>query len=677
MKSKIFILLLGLAGVSLVNAQSTRLTPELLWELGRLSLDAASPDGKSVLYGVTYYDVPTNKGNRDLYLVPSAGGFSKKVTAFEESEVDAKYRPDGKRIGFLRKGNLWEMNPDGSDQRKVSDLEMNGFHYSPDGRHILFIQDVKFGTKASEKHKDLPLTEARVIDDLMYRHFDSWDDFKSSNIFIVPYENGKLTGDPVNIMNEPFDAPLNPFGGMEQITWSPDGKSIAYTCKKSSGKEYSIGTNSDVYLYHLESGMTKNLSDGMPGYDMEPVFSPDGRYVAWNSMERAGFESDRTRIFIYDFQSGKRWELTEGLDREANHPKWSKDGKTIYFITGEKATYQLAAVDIANRMFRFITKGTHDYNAFVVADLHTLIGVRTSMSHPAELYSIDIKTGKQTQLSFVNDEPLSQVKMGEVKERWVKTTDGKEMLVWMIYPPDFDPSKKYPTLLYCQGGPQSAVSQFWSYRWNFQLMAANGYIVVAPNRRGLPSFGGDWNDQISGDWGGQAMRDYLSAIDHAAKETYVDKSNLGAVGASFGGYSVYWLAGNHNKRFKTFISHAGMFNMESWYGTTEEMFFANHDIGGPYWDEKLKSEYLAHSPHRYVDKWDTPMMVIHGEKDFRVPIGEGMQAFQAAQLRGIPSRFMYFPDEGHWVLKPQNGLLWHREFYSWLGKWLKDDSKKP
>ena len=654
-------------------AQDQKLTPEKLWQLGRVSMDDVSPDGKTVLFGVTFYDVPSEKGNRDLYVVPTSGGEAKKITAFEQSESEGQFRPDGKKIGFLKSGKLWEMNPDGSDQRQVSDIDMNGFHYAPDGKHLLFTQDVKYGLEASEKYADLPKTEARVIDNLMYRHWDSWDDFNNSNIFVVNYENGKTAGAPKNIMNEPYDSPLNPFGGMEQITWSPDSKTIAYTCKKLTGKEAAVSTNSDIYLYNTATGQTENLTEEMPGYDMDPVYSPDGRYLAWTSMEHAGFESDRTRLFIYDFQTKEKWELTKNLDREANHPQWSKDGKTIYFITGEKATYQMGAMDMATKKFRFVTSGVHNYNDLKVADNHTLIGARTSMSAPQELYKVDLKTGAQTQITRINGELMSQMKMGEVKERWVKTTDGKNMLVWMIYPPDFDPTKKYPTLLYCQGGPQSAVSQFWSYRWNFQLMAANVYIVVAPNRRGLPSFGQEWNDEISGDWGGQPMQDYLSAIDDASKESYVDKDKLGAVGASYGGYSVYWLAGNHNKRFKSFVSHAGLFNLESWYGTTEEMFFANHDIGGAYWDPKLKEEYLKNSPHNFVQNWDTPILVIHGEKDFRVPIGEGMQAFQAAQLKGIQSKFLYFPDEGHWVLKPQNGLLWHREFFNWLDKTLKND----
>ena len=663
--------------ISGLNAQNNRLTPEGLWDLGRVSLDDVSPDGKTVLYGVTYYDVPSETSNRDLYLVPTTGGKSKKITAFEGSEYNAVYRPDGQKIGFLKGGNLWEMNADGSDQQKVSDEQMNGFKYSPDGKHILFIRDVKYGEKANEKYDDLPKTEAKIIDNLMYRHWKNWDDMANSNIFIAPYSNGKLTAASTNIMKEPFDSPVNPFGGMEQIAWSNDGSKIAYTCKKTMGVDYTVTTNSDIYIYDLKTQKTTNLTKGMTGYDMEPAFSPDGRYMAWNSMEEEGFESDRNRIFVYDFKKKNKTEITEGLDRACNHPHWSKDSKTVFCLTGDKATNQMAAIDLKSKKFRLVTKGVHNYYGVIPANSQYLIGPKCSMSMPIDLYRVDAKTGAETQLTFENKEQLDDLKMGKVEEKWVKTTDGKDMLVWMIYPPNFDPKKKYPTLLYCQGGPQAAVSQFWSYRWNFQLMAANDYIIVAPNRRGLPSFGRQWNDQISGDWGGQAMKDYLSAIDEAAKEPYVDEDNLGAVGASFGGYSVYWLAGNHNKRFKSFISHCGLFNLESWYGTTEEMFFANKDIGGAYWDPKLKEQYLKNSPHRYVQNWDTPMLVIHGEKDFRVPISEGMQAFQAAQLQGVPSRFLYFPDEGHWVQKPQNGLLWHREYFGWLDKWLKNDGKQP
>lgn len=659
-----------------IQAQDEVLTPEKLWELGRLSLDDLAPDGKTALFGVTWYDIEENKGNRDLYLVSTQGGTAKKITAFEGSESSASYRPDGKKIGFLKGGKLWEMNPDGSDQRKVSDEEMNAFAWSPDGKHILFTRDVQYTQgPVEEPHEDLPKASGQVFDDLMYRHWDSWEDEKYSNIFVVGYEDGKLSGEAKNIMNEPFDSPLLPFGGMEEISWNADGSAIAYTCKKAAGRDYTLSTDSDIYLYDLSSGKTTNLTEGMRGYDKEPVFSPDGKYMAWHSMETPGFESDRNRLFVLDMATGEKKELSKGLDRNINGAKWSSDSKTIYCTTGEKATYQLASLDPESGKFKMLTTGVHDYHGFIPVADGSLIAERVSMSHPQDLYRVNIANGESKQITDINKSTLDKLKMGDVKKRMVKTTDGKEMLVWMIYPPDFDPDKKYPTLLYCQGGPQSAVSQFWSYRWNFQLMAAQGYIVVAPNRRGLPSFGREWNDQISGDWGGQPMEDYLSAIDDATKESYVDSDNLGAVGASFGGYSVYWLAGNHEKRFKTFISHCGLFNLESWYGTTEEMFFANQDIGGPYWDPALKEEYLKHSPHKYVQNWDTPILVIHGENDFRVPIGEGMQAFQAAQLKGIPSRFLYYPDEGHWVLQPQNGLMWHREYFRWLNQWLKKNDK--
>ncbi len=657
--------------VGSLQAQKTRLTPEKLWDLGRLALYDVSPDGKTTLFGVTYYDIEVNKGNPDLYIIPTSGGTAKKITAFEGSESGAQYRPDGKKIGFLRSGLLWEMNPDGTDQRQVSDEKMSGFKYSPDGKHLLFIRDVKYDKTVNDLYEDLPKANARLIDDLMYRHWDSWHDFEYSNVFYMKYEDGKLDGAAVNIMNEAHDSPLNPFGGMEQISWSADGKYIAYTCKKQSGRDYTVSTNSDIYLYQLASGKTTNLSKGMNGYDMEPVFSPDGRYLVWSSMETPGFEADRNRIILYDVQNGEKEEITKDLDMSANHPHWSPSSKELYFTGGVQATYQLFSLNVATKKTRQLTTGVHNYYGFDTAGEGALVAVKASMSQPSELYRIDLPSGKSTQITFTNKEMLDEIEMGDVKKRIVKTTDGKDMLVWMIYPPDFDPNKKYPALLYCQGGPQSAVSQFFSYRWNFQLMAANDYIIIAPNRRGLPSFGQEWNDQISGDWGGQPMQDLLSATDDAKKEPYIDENNLGAIGASYGGYSVYWLAGNHEKRFKSFISHAGLFNLESWYGTTEEMFFANQDIGGAYWDKNLLDAYKKHSPHNYVANWDTPMLVIHGEKDFRVPIGEGMQAFQAAQLKGIPSKFLYFPEEGHWVLNPQNGLLWHRVFFEWLDSTLK------
>ncbi len=671
------LLLASLFFTTILFAQTTtsgRLTPEKLWQLGRVSLYDISPDGKTAVYGVTHFDIEGNKGSADLYAVSTDGsstGVAKQLTKLEGSESDAQYRPDGQKIGFLHKGKLWEMNPDGSGAKQISDVDMGGFHYSPDGRKILFIQEVNYDKTTQDLHPDLKKANARVIDDLMYRHWNEWEDGSYSNIFVADYADGTLASEPVNIMGEPFDAPLKPFGGMEQIAWNPSGQFIAYTCKKVRGKEYAVSTNSDIYVYDLLTKRTMNLTQGMMGYDMNPAFSPDGRYLAWESMATPGYEADRHRVFIYDFRTKKQWEATAGLDQNATTPQWSADGNRIYFQGGDKGTEQLFYLDLAagNRVVQ-VSAGQFNYGPFILGK-NNIVSARCSMAEPHELFALPFDTGRDIQLTYTNKNELRDVKMGKVEKRMVKTTDGKDMLTWVIYPPDFDSRKQYPTLLYCQGGPQSTVSQFWSYRWNFQMMAANDYIVVAPNRRGLPSFGQEWNAQISGDWGGQAMEDLLAAIDDVAKEPYVDKSNLGAVGASFGGYSVYWLAGNHNKRFKAFISHCGLFNLESWYGTTEEMFFANHDLQGPYWQSTLPETWKLDSPHKYVQNWDTPLLVIHGGKDFRVPESEGMQAFQAAQLQGVPSKFLYFPEEGHFVSSPQNSILWQREFFGWLDQWLK------
>ncbi len=670
-----FILLIFLATTT--SFAQDRLSPELLWKLGRVSSPHVSPDGKWMVYGVKYFDLKENSGNRDLYLMSTDGGDAKKITAFSGPEFNERWRPDGKKIGFLSteggSSQLWEMNPDGSDKRQLTSIDgdIDNFEYAPDMKHISFTMDVKLDKTPNDIYPDLEKADARIIDDLMYRHWDSWHDYKYRHLFIMDYQDGSVSGDPTDIMkDEKFDTPLNPFGGAEQIAWYADGSAIAYTCKKMTGKQYTVSTNSDIYSYQLASSKTTNLTSGMNGYDMDPVFSGDGKKMAWLSMEKEGFEADRNRIFVMDLASGKKEELTVGFDQSAGHIHWSKDDKKIFFTSPINATYQGYELDVASKKIRQLTKGTH--NIYAIAEANgNVIATKASMMRPNELYKVSLADGKETQLTFVNQSVYDKLKTGKVEKRMVKTTDGKDMLVWVIFPPNFDPNKKYPALLYCQGGPQSAVSQFFSYRWNFQLMAAHDYIIVAPNRRGLPSFGQAWNDQISGDWGGQAMKDYLSAIDAVKKESYVDENRLGAVGASFGGYSVYWLAGNHEKRFKAFISHCGLYNLESWYATTEEMFFANWDVKGAPWDKPLPVSYQKHSPHTYVGNWDTPILVIHGQRDYRVPLAEGMQAFNAAQLRGIPSRFLYFPDEGHWVLSPQNGVLWHRIFFDWLDKYLK------
>lgn len=652
-------------------AQNT-MTPEKLWDLGRVSGAAASPDGVKVLFGVTRYNVAENVGNRDLYLVDVPTKDTLRLTSLEGMEYDEQWRPDGQKIGFIATHTgvpqIYEVDPDGSDLRQISTI-MGGvthFAYSPAGDMVWYTARVEGTSKVQQLYPDLPKADARIIDDLMYRHWDQWDDFSQSHLFIAPYESGKVRSGVDLLGKEPYDVPLAPFGGAEQIAWSPDGKALVYTCKKLTGKAYAERTNSDLYWYDLEQDTTINLTEGMMGYDKDPVFSPSGKALLWMSMERAGFESDQERLFMLDLETMEKRQLAPEYDGNISQPKWASDEETIFFITGERATYQIYSLDLKKDRINTLTSGMHNYTHLDILDDKNLVGTRMDMNHPNELYIVNLRKGEETQLTNLNAHTFRNLQTSKVESRYITTTDGEQMLTWVIYPPDFDPTKKYPTLLYCQGGPQSAVSQFYSFRWNFQLMAAKGYIVVAPNRRGVPSFGQAWNDQISKDWGGQNMKDYLSAIDALKEEPYVDAKRLGAVGASYGGYSVYWLAGNHNNRFNAFISHCGLFNMESWYGTTEELFFANWDIGGPYWDVQLRGKYEAFSPHRFVQKWNTPILVIHGEKDFRVPIGEGIQAFQAAQLRDIPSRFLYFPEEGHWVLRPQNGLLWHRVFFDWL-----------
>ncbi len=656
-------------------AQKQAMVPETLWEFGRVGGMQVSPDGSTLLFTITNFDVEANTSSRDIYVMPVSGGRQRNITNSTTNEFNALWRPDGRKIGFLsnQSGNvqMWEMEPNGANPVQVSHISggITGFEYSPDMNHIFFTRRVKIEESPHDKHPDLPKSNVYIYDDLMYRHWDKWHDYSYSHIFVAPYNDGSI-GRYYDIMEgEPYDSPMPPFGGIGQISWTPDGKAIAYTSKKLTGKERAKSTNADIYLYNLETRETRNLTPFNEGYDRNPVFSPDGRYMAWESMETPGFESDKNRIMIMNMSDGSYQYYSEGFDQSAGNLRWSADGQTLYFISGHHATYQMYQLTIANREIKQITDGWHNYNSLALAGDY-LVGERMSMSSPVEIFRVDKNDGKQTQLTRVNASVFEKTEMGRVEQRWIETTDGKEMLVWVIYPPNFDENKKYPALLYCGGGPQSAVSQFFSYRWNFQIMAAHDYIVIAPNRRGLPTFGQEWNDQISHDYGGQNMQDLLTAAREVSKEPFIDETRLGAVGASYGGFSVFWLAGNHDGLFSAFISHCGMFNFESWYGTTEEMFFANHDIGGPYWAEPRPHSY-DFSPHHFVANWDTPIMVIHGAKDYRVPKSEGMQAFNIARMLDIPSRLMIFPEENHWVLTPQNSILWQREFFKWLDQWLK------
>ncbi|MCC6816147.1 MAG: S9 family peptidase [Saprospiraceae bacterium] len=652
-------------------AQMKNFDIQTLWKLGRVSLEDLSTDGKWIIYSVTNYNTKENKSSSNLYLISSKGTSpAKKLTNYDGHEYNARFRPDGKKINFLHDALLYEMNLDGSDQIKISDIEMNGFVWSPKGDKIVFLQDVKYRKSTTEVYPDLPLAKARIYSDLMYRHWSSYDDAHDSNVFYVDCTNGEISSEPINIVNEAFEAPTEPNDGIEQVSVSPDGRYIAYSIKKFVGIEYALNTNSDIILYDTKNKSSFNVSESNKGYDKTPSFSPDGSKLIFNSMLTPGYEADKNRISLYDIKTKTCKDLTESYDNDMEESSFSSDGSFIYFVSAINGCKQILKYNLSTNKIEQLTKGTFDITSYKSAE-NVLVASKVSMIESAEIYNINVVTGDLTQISNVNTDTWSEINKPTVQSKWVKTTDGKDMLVWYILPPGFDKTKKYPTLLYCQGGPQSTLSQFFSYRWNFSLMASNGYVIIAPCRRGMPGFGQNWNQSISKDWGGQCMKDYLTAIDDACKESYVDKTKLGAVGASFGGYSVFYLAGNHNKRFKCFIAHCGMFNMESWYGTTEEMWFANYDIGGPYWDKKYKAQYDKFSPHKFVQNWDTPILVIHGEKDYRVPVSEGLQAFQAAQLKGIPSKLLLFPEEGHWIQSAQNGILWQREFYSWLDKYLK------
>lgn len=693
-----------------ITLTSDLMTPEALWAMGRIGSAQASPDGKQVVYQVSYYSVKENKSHTMLFIQPTKAGKSivtpTRLTTDAKNETDAAWIEGGQKIAFLREGQLWKMNPDGTGRVKLTDskIDIEGFRFSPDGKHVILIKSLDYHGSIQKNPDDLPKATGRLVTDLNYRH---WDHYVESIAHpFVADVNGDHVSDGMDILDgEPYESPLAPFGGIEQFDWSKDSRQVAYTSRKKTGVDYAVSTDADIYLYDLATGKTRNLckpsgyqepkvdptksmrnqavnhqaGDMNVGYDINPKFSPDGQYVAWQSMARDGYESDRNRLCVYNLTTGEKKYVTEKFDSNVDDYCWGADSKTFYFIGVWHGCVMVYQTNL-NGEVKQLTDGWYDYGSVqLLGNGKQLLVTRHSYLHPDDLYVLTPnKKAKMATVAQITDENkhiFDQLALPTVQQRWVKTTDGKQELVWIILPPHFDANKKYPTLLFCEGGPQSPVSQFWSYRWNMSIMAAHGYVVVAPNRRGLPGFGSEWNEAVSQDWTGQCMDDYLSAIDDAANNLpFVDKDRLGAVGASFGGFSVYYLAGHHNKRFKCFISHDGAFNLESMYTDTEEAWFSNWEYDDAYWNQDqtaaAKRTY-ENSPHRFVDKWDTPILCIHGEKDYRINANQGFGAFNAARLRGIPAELLIYPDENHWVLKPQNGVLWQRTYFNWLDRWLK------
>lgn len=697
----------AIIGKSVPESGDSLLTPELLWSMGRLGAFQVSPQGDKAVYNVTYYSVEQNKSRTVIYLMDLQSKETTLLTQTEQSEVAPVFIDGGKRIAYMADADgvtqVWAMNVDGSGRQQLSDEKssVSGFLFSPDESRVILVKNVPNTTSIQRNDADLPQATGMVINDLMYKHWDQYTT-EAPHPFVATFDGAHITGAVDILDGKPYESPMLPFGGIEQLAWSPDSKSIAYTCRAKTGRAYAISTDSDIYLYELATGKTNNLckpegyvapenvatrslesqsvnqqqEDYNVGYDQNPQFSPDGRYIAWSSMARDGYESDRTRLCVLDLTNGKKTYTTEQFESGVNEFCWAPDSRTLYFTGVWHGRTQVYRTNLKGEV-KQLTDDVCDYSLVqLTPNGKNLIVNRQSMSRATEVYSLRL-SGKGEKLEQLTDENGAYYKSlawGDVKERWVNTVDGKKELCWVIYPPHFDPSKQYPALLFCEGGPQTPVSQSWSFRWNFQLMAAQGYIVIAPNRRGLPGFGMEWLESISGDYPGLCMQDYLSAIDDLSKEPYVDAGRLGAVGASFGGYSVYWLAGHHEKRFKCFIAHDGIYNTQQQYVETDELWFPNWDMKSAPWERTEQGEMqaaFAQSPHLFVDKWDTPILCIHGQRDFRIEYTQAESAFTAARMRGIDAQLLLFPDENHWVLKPQNGILWQRTFFRWLDKWLK------
>ena len=659
------------------------LTPEVMWKMSRIGAQTLSPDGTKLLYAVTQYNLAENRGISFLWLKDMATGEERCLTDNSSTNHSAQWL-DNESFAFLsnRTGSsqVWAMDIEGQNLRQLTSFDKDVEGYGIAGDHAFYVQRVKVAPlKGVDKYADMDKSKVRIYDDLMVRHWDYWDDGSYLHIFAADYSDGKIS-EGVDIIgsDKAYDAPLAPYFDTAEIRLSPDGSLLAYTCKPLTGTEYALSTDSDIFLYDFATKATRNLSkeaasridEKFVGYDKYPVFSPDGRKIAFRSQRRPGNEADQQRLWVYDLDTDECRYITRNHDICATEVVWDGN-EAMFFVLPWRATHQIAHIDLEGNL-KHITAGDHDINSFTMAGGRIVANMNT-ISKAVELYDVDVKSGALSQITDVNREIYDNIRFGKVEKRWIDTTDGKKMLTWVILPPDFDPTKKYPTLLYCQGGPQSIVSQFWSYRWNFQLIAAQGYVVVAPNRRGCPSFGQEWTDQISGDYSGQNIEDYLAAIDQVSEEPWVDKEHRGCVGASYGGYSTYYLAGTHEGRFKAFIAHCGIFNFESMYGHTEELFFVTNDYGGAYWDKDnaVAQRSYANSPHKKVANWDTPIMIITGERDYRIPYSQSLEAFTAARVQGIDARLVSFENEAHQVFQPQNSIVWNREFFGWLDKYLK------
>ena len=663
-----------------VEVKDGILTPEVLEAFGRISQAVPSPDGSCIIFTLSYEDIEENKANAEIYKINSDGTEMKRLTTTASSESNLQWIENGEKIAFLRKDDdlnspqIFVMDQNGTNVKRISEVK-NGvecFVVSPDGKKVIYASPIDdFNQKDESLFKDLPKTTGRVVDDLMYKHWDEWVS-QIPHPFLADFSLEGLSNSKDIMEGEPFECPMRPFNGSDSFAWSPDSKTLIYVSRKLKGKDYAFSTDSNLYSYNLENGNTTCLTEEIPGYDTDPVFSPDGSKLAWLSMATAKYESDKKRLMILDIKSGKKTDLIENWDYWPEGINWSPDGKSIWFNGYYQGTEPVFKINVADARIDTIATGICDYGNVIPITDNIAITLRHSMRYPNEICIVE--QGKEPKdITSVNSDLLSQIKLGEVQKVMVPTTDGKEMLCWVVLPPDFDPNKKYPAILYCQGGPQSAVSQFWSYRWNFMIMAANGYVIIAPNRRGVPGFGTEWNRQISGDYGGQNMKDYLSAADYIAAQPYVDSSKIGAIGASYGGFSVYWLAGHHEGRFAALIAHAGIFNLEAQYLETEEMWFADFDLGGPYWDKSnmIAQKTYSNSPHLFVNNWTAPILVTVGELDYRILASQGMMAFNSAKMHGLEAEMLVFPDENHWILKPQNAILWQRVFFRFLDKYLK------